>query len=168
MKMLLTLDEKDYTDDMQVFEKHTVRAIIEKDGKYSMQRSGKGEYKIPGGGVEGGETHLQTLIREVEEEVGLVIIPESVQPIGEILELREDKMCKGQKYVCHSYFYKCKVEDKQVPTRMTASELEKGFQPVWEKLSRIVDNNDKVIKEKWLKRDTEFLRLMLEGKVICE
>ena len=49
--MLLTLDEKDYTDDMPVFEKHTVRAIIEKDGKYSMQRSRKGEYKIPGGGV---------------------------------------------------------------------------------------------------------------------
>lgn len=165
MKLLLTLDEKDYTDDMPVFEKKSVRAIIEKDGKYSMQLSRKGEYKIPGGGVEENETFTETLIREVEEEVGLIVKPETIEPIGEILELREDKMCKGQKYVCHSYFYKCEVEEKEIPTRMTASEIEKGFKPVWEKLSRIVSKNDELIKEKWLKRDTEFLRLLLEGKV---
>lgn len=165
MKLLLTLDEKDYTDDMPVFEKKSIRAIIEKDGKYSMQLSRKGEYKIPGGGVEENETFTETLIREVEEEVGLIVKPETIEPIGEILELREDKMCKGQKYVCHSYFYKCEVEEKEIPTRMTASEIEKGFKPVWEKLSRIVSKNDELIKEKWLKRDTEFLRLLLEGKV---
>lgn len=165
MKLLLTLDEKDYTDDMPVFEKKSIRAIIEKDGKYSMQLSRKGEYKIPGGGVEENETFTETLIREVEEEVGLIVKPETIEPIGEILEMREDKMCKGQKYVCHSYFYKCEVEEKEIPTRMTASEIEKGFKPVWEKLSRIVSKNDELIKEKWLKRDTEFLRLLLEGKV---
>lgn len=166
MKVLLTLDEKDYTDDMPIFEKHTVRAIIEKNGKYSMQLSGKGEYKIPGGGVEKGETHIQTLMREVEEEVGLVIIPEMVQPIGEILELREDKMCRGQKYICHSYFYKCAVEDKEVPTQMTASEIEKGFRPVWESAGKIVEKNDELLKEKWMKRDTEFMRLLSDGRLV--
>ena len=53
MERLLTLDLKDYTDDMPVFEKYTVRAIIMRDGRLSMQLSGRGEYKIPGGGVEG-------------------------------------------------------------------------------------------------------------------
>ena len=48
MERLLTLDIKDYTDDMPVFEKHTVRAIIMRDGKMSMQLSSRGEYKIPG------------------------------------------------------------------------------------------------------------------------
>ena len=90
MERLLTLDLKDYTDDMPVFEKHTVRAIIMRDGRLSMQLSGRGEYKIPGGGVEGDESHVVALQREVREETGLIILPESVREIGEILELRED------------------------------------------------------------------------------
>ena len=39
MKRLLTLDLKDYTDEMPLFEKHTVRAIILRDGRLLMQRS---------------------------------------------------------------------------------------------------------------------------------
>lgn len=165
MKMLLILDEKDYTEDMPVFEKYTVRAIIRNGDKFIMQRSKEGEYKIPGGGVEAGESYVDTIIREVREEVGLIVKAESIMEIGEILEIREDRMCKGQKYMCHSLFYSCNVDEKAVPTEMTDSEIEKGFEPVWEKLENIVEENDRLQKESWMRRDTEFLRLLIEGKV---
>lgn len=165
MKRLLTLDLKDYTDDMPIFEKHTVRAIILRDGKLSMQLSSSGEYKIPGGGVEGDESHAVTLEREVMEEMGLLVIPESMEEIGEILELRQDVFDKGVKYVCHSYFYFCDVQERTVATHMTASEIAKGFHPVWEYPEVICRVNDAIQTEPWQKRDTEFIRMLLDGRV---
>ena len=97
--------------------------------------------------------------------MGLIVKPESITEIGGILEIREDRMCKGQKYVCHSLFYRCEVEEETVPTEMTFSEIEKGFEPVWERLEKIVERNDEIQKENWMKRDTEFLRLLLENKI---
>ena len=165
MKRLLTLDLKNYTDDMPVLEKHTVRAVILRGGKMAMQCSGKGEYKIPGGGVEGSESHTDTLLREVREETGLLVKHESITPIGEILELREDVFDKGVKYVCHSYFYFCEVRDEVVETQMTPSEIAKGFHPVWELPAAIVAANDVIQTEPWQKRDTEFVRMLAEGRI---
>ena len=165
MKRLMTLDLKDYTDDMPVFEKHTVRAVIIRGGRLSMQLSGIGEYKIPGGGVEGDESHVSTLLREVREETGLLVIPDSVREIGEILEVRQDVFSKGTKYVCHSYFYFCDVEERTVETHMTRSEIAKGFHPVWEYPEVIVRENDAIQTEPWQKRDTEFVRMLLDGTV---
>ncbi len=165
MKRLLTMDLKNYTDDMPVFEKHTVRAVILRDGKMAMQLSGRGEYKIPGGGVERDESHVDALLREVREETGLLVIPESIRPVGEILELREDVFQKGTKYVCHSYFYFCDAESETVATSMTSSEIAKGFHPVWETPARIVAANERLQTEDWQKRDTEFVRMLAEGTV---
>ena len=159
------MDLKDYTDDMPVFEKYTVRAIIMRDGRLSMQLSGRGEYKIPGGGVEGDESHVVALQREVREETGLIILPESVREIGEILELREDVFSKGTKYICHSYFYFCDVEDRTVETQMTDSEIAKGFHPIWEYPEVICRVNDAIQTEPWQKRDTEFVRMLLDGRI---
>lgn len=165
MKRLLTIDLKNYSDDMPVFEKHTVRAVILRGGKMSMQLSGRGEYKIPGGGVEGNESHISALIREVREETGLLVIPASVEAIGEILELREDIFAKGTKYVCHSYFYFCDAEERTEETHMTASEIAKGFHPVWEYPEVIVRENDAIQTEAWQKRDTEFVRMLADGRI---
>ena len=163
MKRLLTLDLENYTDDMPVTEKHTVRAVILRDGRMAMQRSGKGEYKIPGGGVEDGESHLQTLLREVREETGLLVRPDTVREIGEIVEMREDVFCPRQKYVCYSYFYFCGVEDETVATHMTDSEIAKGFHPVWETPEEIVRVNDALLLQPWQNRDTEFIRLGIDS-----
>lgn len=165
MKRLLTMDLKNYTDEMPVFEKHTVRAVIWRDGRMAMQCSGKGEFKIPGGGVEGSESHVDTLLREVREETGLLVIPESIRAIGEILELREDVFRKGTKYVCHSYFYFCDVRGETVETSMTASEIAKGFHPVWETPAAIIAANDRIQTEPWQKRDTEFVRMLASGAI---
>jgi 8-oxo-dGTP pyrophosphatase MutT (NUDIX family) len=72
-----------------------------KDGKLLMARSrGKDAFYNPGGGIEPGETDIQGLAREVKEELGVNIIPESVRlygiftaqahgrPVGTMVEMR--------------------------------------------------------------------------------
>lgn len=53
------------------------------DGKILSTRSrGKDVYYIPGGKREPGETDLQTLVREVREELTVTVEPSSVAPVG--------------------------------------------------------------------------------------
>lgn len=165
MKRLLTIDAADYTDDMTVYVKHTVRAIIEKDGKYAMQQSGAGEYKIPGGGVENGESHEETLEREVLEETGLIVRKDSIREIGEILELRRDIFEANVKYECHTYFYYCDVEDKVCDVCMTESEIEKGFHPVWAAAEDIVATNRRIGDAVTSNRDTTFMELLMKNNL---
>ncbi len=158
MKTLFVMDEKDYTDEMPVIEKTTVRAIIERDGKFAMQRSKYGEYKIPGGAPDPGESNEEALIREVREETGLSVIPESIEEIGTTLEMREDALKKGKKFVRHTFFYRCRVGDTLQETNMTRSEIELGFTLAWASMQEIIDGNRTALREKWNIRDTEFFR----------
>ena len=46
-------------------------------------------YKFPGGDIEDGESHLDTLIRETKEETGLIIKPNSIKECGFIHKARK-------------------------------------------------------------------------------
>ena len=63
---------------MDKFFKHSVKAIIIKDGKLLVESVdyGRGRYsKLPGGGQEWGETMQETIIRECKEELNLDVKP---------------------------------------------------------------------------------------------
>ncbi len=168
MKLLFLLDEKNYSDTWPVFEKYAVRAIIFRHGKYAMQRGKSGEYKIPGGTVETGESFLTALEREVLEETGLVLKPDSLKEIGEVTELREDLHKKGQKYICHSMFYCCEVEEQRKETKMTDKELEMGYQLEWAALEEILKVNQSLMNSEEPERDTEFLKWWKENREFAE
>ena len=51
MRTLYTFDKHNYSDDMEVFERFAVRAVIIRDGKLAMQQAGEGYYKILGGEI---------------------------------------------------------------------------------------------------------------------
>ena len=85
MRLLFNLDTKDYTCTEHEFSRPSVRAIVIKDGKVGMIHSLKYDYyAFPGGGIESGETQRQALIRETQEEAGLVVIPQSIKEYGNV------------------------------------------------------------------------------------
>ena len=158
MQTILVLDEKNYTEEMPVFERFVVRAVIEKDGLFAMQQGKNGEYKIPGGGMDEGESFVDALIREVQEETGLVIIPKTIKELGEIIEMRRDIFDENIKYSAHSLHFACEVEDERVEMALTESEKEKGFQLAWADIDTIIETNERLMTEKWQFRDVEFLK----------
>lgn len=163
MKLLFTLDDMNYADSFPVIKKHVVRAVIMRDGLIASQRSGIGEYKLPGGGMEAGETMLDALVREVREETGLLVKTDTVKEIGEIIEKREDIFEKGKLYEAHSCYFECDCSDETVELAMTASEIEAGFSFQWVKPDVFISENERVMKEKWKLRDTLFLKKYLTG-----
>lgn len=157
MDLLFSLDSKNYTDDMPVFERFGVRALICRDGLWAMQQSKYGDYKIPGGGVEKGESYHDALHREVLEETGLHILEDSIREIGEVLEIRKDNKNEKQKYIAHSYHYFCDVDGNVSELALTESEQKLGYHLAWATLDEIIATNQKVVERPEQNRDLKFL-----------
>lgn len=163
MRILKTIDREDYTSDMPVFEKYTVRGVILREGRIAVQQSKDGDYKILGGGVEPEESLTKALLREVQEESGLIVIPESIRPAGEILEKRRDLFDPSMVYLCHSYFFFCDAMEKMQEMHLTESEQEKGFQLVWATPEEVIKGNEPFCEtQPWSYRDREFVRMLPE------
>ena len=126
MRPLFSLDRADYDPGDPVRNRHSVRGIIIKDGRIAMAHVTKyGYYKFPGGGSEGDETRLQTLVREVKEEAGLVVKPDTVRPYGMVT--RTQKSRAGDTYNQDNFYYFCDVEDGDPVQELTESEAEAGY-----------------------------------------
>lgn len=164
MQILAVFDEKNYDNTETVLEKYTIRGIVVRDGKIAMQCSRDGEFKIPGGGMEPGETYLQALAREVQEETGLFIIPQKAVELGEITEIRKDIFDDRKKYICHSLFYFCEETGEEEQIHLTKSEIAKGYYLKWATPQEIYEKNIAVEKDPWIIRDTAFIKMILEHR----
>ena len=164
MKTLACYDLNNYSDTTKLLEKTNIRGIVLLDGKLAMQRDKEGVYKIPGGGMEPGESYIETLARELREEVGLVVKEESLIELGEITEIRRDIFAADTKYISHSLFYACEVTEERFPIAPTASEIKKGYQAVWVTAEEIYETNIRLGKDPWIERDTAFIKMLLDGK----
>jgi 8-oxo-dGTP pyrophosphatase MutT (NUDIX family) len=56
----------------------SVKGVVIRDGKVILLRNERDEWELPGGKLEPSESPEQCLARELEEELGLVIEPESI------------------------------------------------------------------------------------------
>ncbi len=166
MKLLFEIDKKDYDDCVKTFVRPSVRGIIIKNGRIAMMHSLKYDYyKFPGGGIDTGETHLQTLIREVKEESGLTVIPESVQPYGMVH--RVQKSDADEKFVQDNFYYLCDVEDTVEMQILDAYEAEERFTLEFvtaEKAIKINESYDRGSMHRTMtERENRILQLLIEG-----
>ena len=126
MERLLFLDGGDYTDDMPEIVRVAVRGIIFSGGKLLLIEDNKNEVKLPGGGLEEGETDVEALVREVREETGCTVMTETVRPFGYIEEKRKSF---GENKIWHQFnrLYFCDVTDERGITEYSENEKERGM-----------------------------------------
>ena len=126
MRQLFEIDMKDYDPSAPLFVRPSVRGIIIRDGKAGLVRSLKyNYYKFPGGGMESGEEHRETLIREVREESGLIVIPESIKEYGMVHRVQNGK--HGDTLVQDNYYYFCDAQDQPMSQNLDDYEAEAEF-----------------------------------------
>lgn len=126
MRLLLEIDTKDYNIHGKAFVRPSVRGIIIRDGKIGMVHSLKyNYYKFPGGGIEHGENHYEALIREVREESGLIVIPDSIREYG--LVHRVQKGEKEDVFIQDNYYYLCETESEVMPQNLDDYEADEHF-----------------------------------------
>lgn len=128
MKQLFIMDFKNYDASFPHSKRPSARAIIYKDGKLAMVHSKAQNYvKFPGGGIEVDEDHPKALIREVLEEVGLSIIPETIEEFGLVTLLQLSHIHKNTIFEQESFYYTCEVEDGIVDQNLDDYESEAMF-----------------------------------------
>lgn len=133
MRTLFEIDTKDYIPNGRAFVRPSVRGIILRDGKVAMVHSIKYDYyKFPGGGMEPGEGQLETLIREVREESGLQVLPDTIREYG--IVPRKQKSDRPQEYdffVQDNYYYICQADTVLADQKLDDYEEEEHFTLEW-------------------------------------
>ena len=85
MRLLFSIDMKNYRKDGITRVRNSVRGIIIRDNQIAMIHSRRFDYyKVPGGGIENNETHYGALYRELIEETGMVVDENTIKPYGTI------------------------------------------------------------------------------------
>ncbi len=128
MRRLFTLDLHDYDETWRHDLRPTVRGIIEWDGKLALVHSEGDYYGFPGGGIEDGETYEEALIREVKEETGLVVIPESIKEYGGALRLNKSTRFQETVFEQENFYYKCEVLAEVGEQNLDEEEALEGFE----------------------------------------
>lgn len=166
MRHLFTIDTKDYDPNGTVEVRPSVRGIVIREGKVLLMHSLKYDYyKFPGGGMEPGESRTDTLLREVREESGFAVEPDSVRAYG--LVRRRSKGKHADLFLQDNFYYFCDISDA-VGQSLDDYEAEERFTPEWVTPARAIEvNRFHDHRGRWgivQQRDSRVLeRLMEEG-----
>ncbi len=136
MKQLFTIDLKNYGADWKRSRRDSARAIIHvgSDKLALVYATKLGYYKFPGGGIHEGEDKIAALAREVQEEVGLVLVPESVREFGVASRYQKSGLAENTIFVQDNFYYECDVEQdangnlKIISQNLDTYEDEAGFE----------------------------------------
>ncbi len=124
---------------MRTIEREIVSAhLYSADGKLLMARNTRADagvvygdcWKIPGGGVEEGETRLQTLVREVQEEAGIDISGLDAVLVSDPMTGEAEKVLRetGERVLAKMTFYTYKVVldrvAEEIPVTLDAHEFD--------------------------------------------
>lgn len=140
MELLFQLDSKDYDESIEVVYRPSARGIVIKNGKVAMIHSAMYDYyKFPGGGIEEGESPIEAMIREVKEESGLTVIPESIREFGNVH--RRSKNQRGGLFIQDNFYYICSCIEAPGETNLDDYESEEGFTLEFVKPEAAIEKN---------------------------
>ncbi len=128
MKHLLILNPENVTEEeLAGFAvREAARAVVVDSSKHValLHVTNRGYYKLPGGGLEAGETKEVALGRECREEIGC-----DVDIIGELGSIVEYRKMFSLKQI--SYCYLARVQGEKGANDLTDLEMARGFEPQW-------------------------------------
>jgi len=122
-----------------------VRGIILRDGSILLMFSQKDQmYGTPGGGITLNESKLDTLHRELLEEIGAKQV-KIIEHLGVVEEIRESRSSFGKVLRIVSDYYHVDVL-QFISTRLEEHEEEMGLIPMWVKIDEAIRQNEQVMQ----------------------
>lgn len=167
MKLLKTFyHDKNINLESKTFYREAVRGIIFRDGKLLMVYSTvNGDYKFPGGGVDVGESHTETLCREIREECGAEVTQVTGE-LGKIEEYAVDTIKENyETFKMTSYYYFCEISRELGTQKLDDYEEELGYKPEWVDRDMAIEKNKRKLANpssfsRWMKRETFVLEML--------
>ena len=139
MKNLFVIDLHDYEDNYSVYRRPSARGIIINNNKIALVYSTKEKYyKFPGGGIKDDEDMRAALIREVREEVGLNVIPETIKEFGSVLRRQNSDLTPNTIFEQENFYFLCQTDTQMLGQELDDYEKDAGFS------LRIVDIDDAI------------------------
>lgn len=142
---------------------------LREDGQIAIfNKKHKNEYKLPGGGIDEGETPEEAFKREIMEETGSKL--KDIQFLGITEELKS-----FDNFQQISYVYIARVIETKKELSLTQKEIEEGGELIWmfpeDALKEITECANKIIESKYENlyhskfinyRDREILRFFIK------
>ena len=172
---VLTFNLPEGIDDGCCMGRTAVRGIICQNEKYLVVCGQLGDCKFPGGGMEQGEFLFGTLTREVLEETGCHVKPDSIRE-GFLVHEKTNRQSE-EVLVMDSYYYFCEVEDIRDSKEVTDAsgyavdnfyEGEAGTMVCWLPLADMVARNENVkelSQAPWVVRELLVMRELLKNSL---
>lgn len=165
MRMLFVIDTKDYDRSGTTVSRPSARGIIIKDGKAAMIHSQKYDYyKFPGGGIEKTEDKKTALIREVKEETGLTVIPDTIKEYGMVHRIQKGDY--EDVFIQDNYYYLCDVEDEITAQQLDDYEKDERFTLEYVSPKHVIDTNRKCVSKEadqiMIAREIRMLEILQE------
>lgn len=142
MRCLFEIDLKDYEGFTKVFRRPSARAIILKGDRIALVYATEEKYyKFPGGGIHDDEDKKEALIREVREETGLNVIPESIREYGSVLRKQKSEKADDTVFEQENYYYLCETDDELGAQDLDEYEKDAGFMLVYADIDEAIRTN---------------------------
>lgn len=162
----LFFDLENYDPNGKSDRRTAARGIIQREGKYLLVLSWKGDYKFPGGGVEPGESLVDAMCREVREETGYPVAPGSCREWAVVHERRRGLIVDILEM--DSHYFLCELDGPQGPPDLQGYEIEEEFRTVWLPLEEALAENRRLEETgftgaPWLVREIKVMERLLES-----
>ena len=115
--------------------------------------------KFPGGGINENENMKAALIREVREEVGLIVIPDSIREFGSVMRRQKSNYLSNTIFEQENFYFFCNVENRIIKQELDNYEKEADFS------LKFVDINDAIKADRDYHSDDFFDEIMIKREM---